>query len=42
LYLFRELSVHAGWTKTTVSFDSPMNKDGAVKTVDLGLIYHFR
>lgn len=41
LYLFRELSVHAGWTKTSVSFDSPGNKDGAVKTVDFGLIYHF-
>ena len=41
LYLFRELSVHAGWTKTKVSFDSPSNQDGAVKTVDFGLIYHF-
>lgn len=42
LYLFRELSVHAGWTKTSVSFDTTPNKsDGAVKTVDFGLIYHF-
>ncbi len=41
LYLFRELSVHAGWTKTTVSFDTPSKSDGAVKTVDFGVIYHF-
>jgi hypothetical protein len=42
LYLFRELSVHAGWTKTSVSFDTTPKSDGSVKTVDLGLIYHFR
>lgn len=41
LYLFRELSVHAGWTRTSVSFDAPINRDGAVKTVDFGVIYHF-
>ena len=41
LYLFRELSVHAGWTKTAVSFDSTPESKGAVKTVDFGLIYHF-
>jgi hypothetical protein len=42
LYLFRELSVHAGWTKTKVSFDTaPTETEGSVKTVDFGLIYHF-
>jgi len=42
LYLFRELSVHAGWTKTKVSFDPAPETEGSVKTVDVGLIYHFR
>ncbi len=41
LYLFRELSIHAGWTKSTISFDSTPKSDGDVKTVDFGLIYHF-
>ena len=42
LYLFQELSVEAGWTKSTISFDtSPTKTDGDVKTVELGLIYHF-
>jgi hypothetical protein len=41
LYLFRELSVQAGWTKTSVSFDSTPKSEGDVKTLDLGLIYHF-
>jgi hypothetical protein len=41
LYLFRELSVQAGWTKSTVSFDTTPNTDGDVKTVDFGLTYHF-
>ena len=37
LYLFKELSVNAGWTKTNVSGDI----DGDVKTFDIGLMYHF-
>lgn len=42
LYLFREFSIHAGWTKTAVSFDTtPTKTEGDVKTVDFGLIYHF-
>jgi hypothetical protein len=41
LYLFRELSVQAGWTRSEVSFDSTPKLDGNVKTVDVGLIYHF-
>jgi Outer membrane protein beta-barrel domain len=41
LYLFRELSISAGWTRTSVSFDSTPKRDGAVKTVDFGVIYHF-
>ncbi len=41
LYLFRELSVHAGWTRSLVSFDSTPKRDGDVKTVDFGIIYHF-
>jgi len=41
LYLFRELSVHAGWTRTAVSFDTTPNLNGDVKTVDFGVIYHF-
>jgi len=42
LYLFRELSINAGWTKTAVSFDTaPSKTDGDVKTVDFGITYHF-
>jgi hypothetical protein len=42
LYLFRELSINAGWTTTKVSFDTtPRKTDGDVKTVDFGIIYHF-
>ncbi len=41
LYLFKELSVNAGWTRTNVSFDGPVNTDGAVRVFDAGLIYHF-
>ena len=45
LYLFRELSVQAGWTTTSVSFKNnafPFNDlDGDVRRVDIGLIYHF-
>ena len=38
LYLFRELSIQAGWTDSKVEFNS---NSGDVKTVDFGLIYHF-
>ena len=41
LYLFRELSVNAGWTRTNLSFDSPINADGNIRTFDVGVIYHF-
>lgn len=40
LYLFRELSVSGGWTRTNVSFDNP-SEDGSVRIVDVGLTYHF-
>ncbi len=38
LYLFRELSVQAGWTDSKVKFQG---NTGDVKTVDFGFIYHF-
>ena len=38
LYLFKELSVSGGWTRTTASFD---DEDARVKIIDLGLNYHF-
>jgi len=38
LYLFRELSVQAGWTDSKVKFQG---NSGDVKTVDFGFIYHF-
>jgi hypothetical protein len=41
LYLFKELSIHVGWTKSNVSFDSTPKREGDIKTVDFGLIYHF-
>ncbi len=41
LYLFRELSVNVGWTKSVVSWDTPPKADGDIKTFDIGLIYHF-
>ena len=41
LYLFRELSVNAGWTKTKVELDFPGNPSADVKTIDIGLMYHF-
>ncbi len=41
LYLFRELSVQAGWTDTRVEFKDGTSVKGDVKTVDIGLIYHF-
>jgi outer membrane protein with beta-barrel domain len=41
LYLFRELSIHAGWTKTKVSFDTTPTQEGDIKTLEFGLNYHF-
>ena len=41
LYLFRELSVNAGWAKSAISWDSTPKRDGDIKTVNVGLIYHF-
>lgn len=41
LYLFRELSINAGWTKTKVDFDSTPKSSGDIKTIDIGLMYHF-
>ncbi len=41
LYLFRELSVQAGWTDTRVEFKDGGSVKGDVKTVDFGLNYHF-
>lgn len=38
LYLFRELSIQAGWTDSKVKFEGA---SGDVKTVDFGFIYHF-
>lgn len=40
LYLFRELSVNAGWSKANVSFDAPVN-DLDIKVLEFGIIYHF-
>ena len=43
LYLFRELSINAGWTQTSVSWDTPTQSDagGHIRTVDFGIMYHF-
>lgn len=41
LYLFRELSVNVGWKKSAISWDTTPKRDGDIKTVDVGLIYHF-
>ena len=41
LYLFRELSVQAGWTDTRLEFKDGGSVKGDVKTVDFGLNYHF-
>ena len=38
LYLFRELSVNYGWTRTEASFDP---EDAVIRTIDVGVIYHF-
>ena len=40
-YLFRELSVNIGYTSTEISFDSPINEDIRIRTIDIGLTYHF-
>lgn len=40
LYLFQELSINGGWTRTEISFDDS-NEDGAVRVFDVGLNYHF-
>ncbi|OGW34798.1 MAG: hypothetical protein A2010_01315 [Nitrospirae bacterium GWD2_57_9] len=39
LYLFQELSVSAGWSRTVADFDG---NDERIKVIDLGLNYHFR
>jgi hypothetical protein len=41
LYLFKELSVHAGYTRSEVSFDTTPKAEGNIKTMDVGLVYHF-
>ncbi len=42
IYLFRELSINAGWTRTKVSLDTPFVKtDARIKAIDVGLNYHF-
>jgi len=42
LYLFKELSIHGGWTTTKTTFkENNVDLNGNVKTVDFGLIYHF-
>jgi len=41
-YLFRELSVNVGYTSTSVTFDTkPKELDGTIRTLEIGLIYHF-
>lgn len=42
LYLFKELSVNAGWTRSAISWDTtPRETDGNATTVDFGILYHF-
>jgi len=49
LYLFQELSLQAGWTKTNVKFNEPsglafppfIDKEGHVERLEFGLTYHF-
>ncbi len=41
LYLFQEVSVNAGITKSKISWDTSPKTDGYVTTVDIGIIYHF-
>ena len=40
-YLFRELSVNIGYTSTSVTFDTNPDRDGTIRVIDIGLIYHF-
>jgi len=40
-YLFRELSVNVGYTSTKIGFDQPVNEDISIRTIDIGLTYHF-
>lgn len=40
-YLFRELSVNIGYTSTEISFDKPVNEDIRIRTIEIGLTYHF-
>lgn len=41
LYLFRELSINVGWTRSSTSWDTTPKVDGDIKTIDFGVIYHF-
>ncbi len=43
MYMFPELSFGVGYTRTSITFDSGtiINKDVDVKTLDVGLTYHF-
>ena len=40
-YLFKELSVNIGYTSTSVTFDTNPDRDGTIRVIDIGLIYHF-
>jgi hypothetical protein len=40
-YLFKELSVNIGYTSTSVTFDTNPERDGTIRVIDIGLIYHF-
>jgi opacity protein-like surface antigen len=40
-YLFRELSINVGYTSTEISFDEPVNEDVRIRTIEIGLTYHF-
>jgi hypothetical protein len=40
-YLFKELSVNIGYTKTSATFDTNPKEDGTIRVIDIGLIYHF-
>jgi len=40
-YLFKELSVNIGYTSTSVTFDTNPERDGTIRVIDVGLIYHF-
>ena len=41
LYLFHELSINAGYTRTKVTFDTNPEADGTVRQIDFGIMYHF-